>query len=72
MHDSFWVATAKAMRALVEFMATDKALAGLSKSLTIYGQAFHSVEVFALVLQVTCMNLLCHGFPCHLFARNTY
>ena len=43
------------MRSLVEFMATDKALAGLTKSLTIYGQAFNSIDAFAPVLQVTCM-----------------
>lgn len=55
MHDSYRGAAAKAMRSLVEFMATDKALAGLTKSLTIYGQAFNSIDVFAPVLQVTCM-----------------
>lgn len=47
------------MRTLVEFMATDKALAGLSKSLTIYGQAFNSVDVFTSVLQVILHELLC-------------
>lgn len=44
---------AKAMRALVDFMATDKAHEGVSKNVTIYGQAFHNLDAFALVLQVT-------------------
>ncbi|KAL3135582.1 hypothetical protein ABBQ38_006062 [Trebouxia sp. C0009 RCD-2024] len=43
--------TAKAMRALVDFMATDKAHEGVSKNVTIYGQAFHNLDAFALVLQ---------------------
>lgn len=55
--DSYNVVAAKAMRSLVEFMATEKALSGLSKNLTIYGQAFSSTDAFASVLQVTCMSL---------------
>ena len=58
------MAAAKATRSLVEFMATDKALAGLSKSLTIYGQAFNSIATFASVLQVNCMTLLKHIAIC--------
>lgn len=44
---------AKALRALVEFIATDMAYAGVSKNVTIYGQAFHNLNVFASILQVT-------------------
>lgn len=44
---------AKAMKTLVEFMAINKALASCSKTLTIFGQAFHSIEAFAPVLQVS-------------------
>ncbi|KAL3158753.1 hypothetical protein ABBQ32_011481 [Trebouxia sp. C0010 RCD-2024] len=43
--------TAKALRALVEFIATDMAYAGVSKNVTIYGQAFHNLNVFASILQ---------------------
>lgn len=53
VHPSLFMTAAKAVRTLAEFMATDKALAGCSKNVTIYGQAFHHVHAFASVLQVT-------------------
>lgn len=64
---SYYVAAAKAIRSLLEFIATDKAIAGLCKTLTIYGQAFHRTDAFAPVLQVTCLTLLKHiaiGLSC--------
>lgn len=67
VHKAYCVAAAKAMRSLLEFMATDKAIAGLSKTLTIYGQAFNRTDAFAPVLQVICLTLLKHiaiGLSC--------
>ena len=58
MHDACYVVAAKAVRSLVEFMDTEKSSSGLCKNLTIYGEAFSSVEAFASVLQVTCKTLV--------------
>lgn len=42
-----------AMKTLVDFLATDKALASCSKVVTVFGQAFHQVDAFSDVLKVS-------------------
>ena len=44
---------AMALKTLVDFLATDKALASCSKVVTVFGQAFHQVDAFSDVLKVS-------------------
>ena len=46
------LSAAKALKALVDFLASDKTLASHTKRLTVFGQTFHSIDAFAAILQV--------------------